>query len=43
MERGVEIERLQKHKRAQAEDIMTLGQQVGKLEAEIEMLRLTLP
>jgi hypothetical protein len=34
-----EIERLQQHKRAQAEDIMTLGLQVGKLEAEIERLR----
>jgi len=34
-----EIDRLQMHKRAQAEDIMTLGQQVGKLEAEIERLR----
>ena len=34
-----EIERLQAHKRAQAEDIMTLGQQVGRLEAEIERLR----
>ncbi len=29
-----EIERLEAHKRAQAGDIMTLGQQVGKLEAE---------
>ena len=36
---AAEIERLQGHKRAQAEDIMTLGQQVGKLEAEIEQLR----
>ena len=34
-----EVERLQDYKRLQAEDIMTLGQQVGKLEAEIERLR----
>lgn len=33
---NAEIERLQIHKRAQADDIMTLGQQVGKLEAEIK-------
>lgn len=30
---NVEIERLQEHKRKQAEDIMILGQMVGKLEA----------
>ena len=39
---NAEIERLQAHKRAQAEDIMTLGQQIGKLEAEIERLRAAL-
>jgi hypothetical protein len=33
-----EIEWLQEDKRLQAEDIMTLGQQVGKLETEIERL-----
>ena len=33
-----EIERLQAHKRAQAEDIMTLGQQVGQLETAIAEL-----
>ena len=31
-----ENERLEKHKRAQAEDIMTLVQLVGKLEAEVD-------
>jgi hypothetical protein len=36
--REAEVERLQNYKRLQAEDIMTLGQQVGKLEAEIERL-----
>jgi|GEM_PF-6649443 len=34
-----EIERLREYKRAQAEDIMTLGQLVGKLEAHIRDLR----
>jgi DNA repair exonuclease SbcCD ATPase subunit len=37
-----EIEQLQTYKRAQMADIMTLGQQVGKLEAEIERLTVTL-
>lgn len=32
-----EIEQLQKHKRLQAEDIMTLGQQVGRLELQLEV------
>ncbi len=36
-----EIERLELHKRAQAEDIMTLGQMVGKLEAAMEVMRLS--
>ena len=34
-----EVERLRAYSRAQADDIMTLGQQVGKLEAEVERLR----
>jgi len=34
-----EIERLQEYKRKQADDIITLGQMVGRLEAEIERLR----
>lgn len=34
-----EIERLQEHSRLRAHDIITLGQEVGRLEAEIERLR----
>jgi hypothetical protein len=34
-EGAAEIERLRKHKRKQAEDIMTLGQRVGMLEAAL--------
>ena len=38
---NAEVERLQEYKRKQADDIMTLGQQVGQLEAEVERLRAT--
>ncbi len=38
-EAAAEIKRLREHKRKQADDIMTLGQEVGRLNAEIERLR----
>ena len=34
-----QLARLQEHKRKQAEDIMTLGQMVGKLEGDIDRLQ----